>query len=322
MTDDIDYIRQFRAGVYEPSPEVREHARQQLAEAMLREQLDHKTGWPLNGKRHWRQRSVGLSGRIGTRVAHTRGRSVLVTAVIMLLAVTGISYVVAGAPGRKIGHSSAAGSTIHLAGYTTHLPSGYEVAASRAADCQIYPGGFTVPLQPDAIYLPMEENATYAIVTPTATVCFGSLLTASYGSRNNSALSVDPVAPSTTTTRVNVGPYRARIGKAGTFAGMISCQNVQGEPPCAVQPSSAGQGAFGLWVQIPSIGGGYHDLVVGSLGLTQTQLIAIVQSALPEHPVAALAGMPPWTIIPPCTAGEAPDPNPDATQACEPLPGT
>ena len=320
MTDDIDYIRHFRAGVYEPSPEVREHAWQQLAEAMLREQLDHKTASPLNGHRHWGQRSV--AGRTGTRVAHLRGRSVLVTAVVMLVAVAGISYVLAGSPGRQVGHASATGSTIHLASYTTHLPSGYEVAASRASDCQIYPGGFTLPLQENAIYLPMEENAIYTIATPTATVCFGSLLTASYGSSNNSAPSVDPVAPSTTTTPVDVGPYHARIGKAGTFAGIITCENVQGEPPCAVQPSSVGQGAFGLWVQIPSIGGGYHDLVVGSLGLTQTQLIAIVQSALPEHPVAARAGMPPWTIIPPCTAGETPDPNPDAPQACEQPPGT
>jgi hypothetical protein len=36
-----------------------------------------------------------------------------------------------------------------------------------------------------------------------------------------------------------------------------------------------------LYVEIPTTGGGYHDLVVGAQGMSSADLLALVQKALP-----------------------------------------
>ncbi len=314
MIEDLDLIRRFRAGVYEPGPEVQENARQRLAEAMIQEQLDQEV--TANLGLHSRLMFVRRAGRSPEGDARPKVRTALVTVVVMLLAGAGFGYVIAthGSPSGNVGLSSTAGSTVCLAGYTAHLPTGYAVTETKAADCRTYPGTAAVPA--------MQESAPDAITTPKATACIGSFLSATYGLGSTTVPSPDLDAPSATTT-VNVGPYPARIGGAG-IGFTIVCGNVQGQPPScppADSLSSPDNRPLGLWVQVPSIGGGYHDLIVGSWGLTAAQLIAIVQSALPHHRVAAPAGVPPWTLIPSCAPGQTPNGNPDSAQPCGPSPG-
>ena len=96
------------------------------------------------------------------------------------------------------------------------------------------------------------------------------------------------------------------------------CGAVDSGPPC--MPLSAGASTaksdVALWVQIPSIGGGYHDLVVGSWGISTLKLITVVQDALPNHVVAAEAGHPPWSVLPVCAPEQAPDADAASAQAC------
>jgi hypothetical protein len=129
------------------------------------------------------------------------------------------------------------------------------------------------------------------------------------------------VAPSSG-TRVNIGPYHATVGTGTGFT--MLCIDIQDQPPCSLpsvgQTSALGAGLLGMWVQIPSIGGGYHDLVIGSWGLSQAQLTSIVQSALPDRVVATDAGLPPWSVVPACAPGQTPDPNASSAWACAATP--
>lgn len=237
----------------------------------------------------------------------SKERFALVAAVVTVLVGAGVGYAVAsGGTGSTQARGGA--STIRLASYTAHLPSGYLVSTAHTPNCQTYPTS--------AIPLPMDSNSTYTVATPNTTACIGSLLTASYGQDSSSPPTTDPVPPSAA-TRIRLGSYRAAIGYVGGFVRI--CENAHSGPPCTL-PGAGGTGSnespLGIWVQIPSTGGGYHDLIVGSWGLSEAKLIALVQSALPKHLAAAGAGHPPWSVIPACAPGQTPDPNASSANAC------
>jgi hypothetical protein len=228
--------------------------------------------------------------------------SAAVLAAVLVLAVT-----LAG-PVRHVPNQGAAANTsIRLAGYSAHLPAGDLVSTTNTHNCQA-----VYPVSNSAFRLPMEGNSTYTIATPMAMACIGSLLTASYGRDRSSVPSPDPVAPSSATP-IKLGSFHAAIGHVDEFVFECASADESG-PPCGGNGSS--EKSLGIWVQIPSEGGGYHDLIVGSWGLSQAELIALVQSALPSHVAATAAGQPPWAVIPACAPGQTPDPNSASDKAC------
>jgi len=206
--------------------------------------------------------------------------------------------------------STTAHTSIRLAGYTAYLPGKDLVSAVGAANfCQsVYPIS-------DA-RLPMQSNSTYSIATPNATACIGSLLTASYGRGSSSFPTPDPVAP-TNATPIRLGSYHAAIGHVSVIIGCYSNadgNNAHDGPPCGGTPSRLS--TLGIWVQIPTTGGGYHDLIVGSYGLSRGELIALVESALPKHIASAAAGKPPWGVIPACAPGQPSSASSNSAKAC------
>jgi hypothetical protein len=229
------------------------------------------------------------------------GSALLLTAVLVL-AVT-LSASVRHVPSQGGG----ANTSIRLAGYSAHLPAGDLVSTASTHNCQA-----VYPISNSAFPLPMEGNSTYTIATPMAMACIGSLLTASYGQDRSSLPTPDPVSPSNATP-IELGSFHAAIGDVDEFVFECDYADESG-PPCGGDGSS--EKSLGIWVQIPSQGGGYHDLIVGSWGLSKAQLIALVQSALPKHPASAAAGQPPWAVIPACAPGQIPDPNSPSDKAC------
>ena len=197
-------------------------------------------------------------------------------------------------------------STIQLAGYTAHLPSGYTANPAPEPKCRVYPVAVHAPG-----HLPAALTSAYAVNAPGGTGCLGSWLTASYASGSGRMAPVDPDAPPNG-LRENIDGYQAIVGNGNdlvfTITGPLDAVQIEGEDPVGV--------SVGVWVQIPTLGGGYHDLIIGALGLTQDQVLGLLRSALPTPPAPATAGKPPWATVPPCAPGQSPDPGPDSAQAC------
>ena len=82
----------------------------------------------------------------------------------------------------------------------------------------------------------------------------------------------DPVAPKGAVS-VMVGPYRAAV---------------------SAEPD---QGTTVIYVQIPTPGGGFHDLLVASQGMATSELESILEKALPQSysPVPIAASSTPTT---------------------------
>ena len=154
------------------------------------------------------------------------------------------------------------GSAVSLAGYETNLPAGYTFAeASTVKQCS----NFFVPVgvMPDSgIIPPTPQNFTQLwLNAPSGPGCLAFGLSGNYEPPpGTSADSYDPIAPrgSETTT---IGAYRASTYQA---------------------PNSP---TLALYVQIPTAGGGEHDLIVAAEGMSQTDLIAMLEKALPTAPV-------------------------------------
>jgi hypothetical protein len=236
-----------------------------------------------------------------------RSHILLAAAGVTVLVGAGVSYAVANR-GTANAPAHGAAASIRLAGYTAHLPAGFRVSAAKIPDCQTLP----MSAQP----FPFENSSTYTIASPNTTACIGSLLSATYGVGSPSHLTPDPLPPSGLTP-IRLGAYRAAIGRADEFARI--CGSVDSGPACTL-PVAGGTTStaknVAIWVQIPSTGGGYHDLVVGSWGLSEAELIALVQSALPKHLAAADGGHPPWSVLPVCAPGQTPDADSPSGQAC------
>ena len=186
-------------------------------------------------------------------------------------------------------------ATIRLAGYMAHLPVGYTASQTPEAQCRIYPAAY-----PEPGHLPAALSTAYAIRPPGTTACLGSWLTANYASASDGTAPIDPVAPPNG-TRTTIDGYSAIVADKGQVDLVITGM---GNLPSESQFEA--ESPVGIWVQIPTIGGGYHDLIVGALGLTQEQVLSIVESALPAQPVPAAAGQPPWATIPACAPGTEP----------------
>jgi hypothetical protein len=86
----------------------------------------------------------------------------------------------------------------------------------------------------------------------------------------NDEASGDTIAP-TGSQRLTIGAYQASLHEA------------------ADSPTLA------IYVQIPTIGGGHHDLIVAAQGITQSDLVAMVQKALPTQVTPAPASDVPLT---------------------------
>jgi hypothetical protein len=165
----------------------------------------------------------------------------------------------------RSGHVALKGSAISLAGYATNLPAGYTFTeASTGARCSNFfvpvgvpPGsGTTAPSPQDFSQLALSARGTSG--------CLAFGLSGNYEPAASSAGAKDPVAPAGSET-IAIGPYRA------------STYQATNSPTIAV------------YVQIPTTGGGDHDLIVAAQGITQPDLIAMLQEALPAPATPAPA---------------------------------
>jgi hypothetical protein len=188
------------------------------------------------------------------------------------------------APSRS-GHVVLSGEAVSLAGYETNLPAGYTFTeASTETQCtnNFVPVG-VMPAPGTAAPSP-QDLSQLALQASGSSGCLAFGLTGNYGkSAENSAATTDPFAPAGSQT-ITIGPYQASTHQA---------------------PNSP---TIGMYVQIPTTGGGDHDLIVAAQGITQPDLIAMIQKALPtqamptpasEVPTGGLSPSTPPTSTPP-----------------------
>jgi hypothetical protein len=145
--------------------------------------------------------------------------------------------------------------TMQLAGYTVTLPAG-SVVSSPLGPCTKVAVQLNVP----AHGVPAATSSD-AITSPSGNGCISGLLTWVYGT--GTAPTPDPIVP-TGVQSVTIG---SRPASEMTYAD-----------------------GFTFYVQLPASGGGYQDLVVGSIGLSQQEVTGLVQQAITEHLNATTTG--------------------------------
>ena len=139
--------------------------------------------------------------------------------------------------------------TMELAGYSVTLPSGSmaepptSVCTQVAVQLNIPTGGATP-----------AATSRDSITSPSGTGCISGLLTWVYGT--GTAPTPDAIAPAAAQP-TTIGPY-----------------------PALEMTYSNG---FTYYVQLPAAGGGYQDLVVGSIDLPQQEVASLVQQAIADH---------------------------------------
>ncbi len=163
------------------------------------------------------------------------------------------------APSRS-GHVVLSGEAVSLAGYRTNLPAGYTFTeASTGTQCSNFwvPVG-VMPVSGTASPSP-QDFSQLELQASGSGGCLAFGLSGNYGqSVGNSVATTDPVAPVGSQT-ITIGPYQA------------STYQAPNTPTIAV------------YVQLPTSGGGDHDLIVAAQGITQADLIAMLQKALPTQ---------------------------------------
>ena len=168
------------------------------------------------------------------------------------------------APNRS-GHVSLTGEAVSLAGYKTDLPTGYTVAdASTGTQCSNFFVPVGVPPAPGSAAPSPQDFSQLALQANGSGGCLAFGLSGNYGQSGSSAAVTDPVAPSGSET-TTIGAYQA------------STYQAPNSPTVAV------------YVQIPTTGGGDHDLIVAAQGITQPDLIAMIQKGLPTQVTPAPA---------------------------------
>jgi hypothetical protein len=165
-----------------------------------------------------------------------------------------------------------------LAGYEVTLPPGVHASSlqflpepsdslappspSIFIQCQRLPLGVLFNQLPQWGPPPYKEptSTNIAITSPSGSGCISALMTLPYGS--GTAFTPDAVAPSGSTS-VDIGPYAAREYPTAGL-GLASVE-------------------FAYYVQLPSSGGGYQDLIVGSLDIPRAEVIRIVQQIVAAY---------------------------------------
>jgi hypothetical protein len=199
--------------------------------------------------------------RLGRR--HRRNSAIL--GVVAALVVVGIA--VPMSVGRDtVGSNPARSATQHrvvqvdgppfsLAGYSAHLPSGYRVDAAGNTTCRRF-WISTGPMPRSGQALPSQQgSALVAFQGAGIAGCLTVANSANYstGPKGPGATG-DPVVPKGAKA-LTIGKYHAFIYKTPSI--------------------------LALYVEIPTTGGGYHDLVVGAQGMSAADLVSLVQKALP-----------------------------------------
>jgi hypothetical protein len=155
------------------------------------------------------------------------------------------------------GHVALTGAAVSLAGYETNLPSSYTIAqVSTWAQCSNFFVPVGVPPAPGTAAPSPQDFSQIALNASGGNGCLDFGITGNY--EQSSAPTKDPVAPTGSQT-ITIGPYQASIYQA---------------------PHSS---TIALYVQIPTTGGGDHDLIVAAQDLTQQDLVAMLEEALPTQ---------------------------------------
>jgi hypothetical protein len=161
------------------------------------------------------------------------------------------------------------GSAVSLAGYETNLPAGYTATeASTEPQCSNFFVPVSLPPGPGATAPSPQDFSQLALNARGNRGCLAFGLSGNYEPPVGSPAGVkDPIAP-IGSEAIAIGAYRASTYQASN------------SPTIAV------------YVQIPTKGGGDHDLIVAAQGITQPDLIAMLGKALPRQvtPSAASAG--------------------------------
>ena len=229
----------------------------------------------------------------------------LTLAIVAALVIIGVAgYFVSSAVEPRPKHV-ALGPRVELSGYSTRLPVG--VAVEPGAHCFGPLGHLRAPEW--FAEIPTHGGLTYSLQTRTSTSCIGSMLSATYGVL--AGADTHPRSPEVAPGAVmgRIGPYHVSIVGASSIS-VIGCLG----PNC--QAAAEADGLVTITVQIPTTGGGYHDLVVATLGLTGAQAVSLVKGALPRQLAARPAGRPPWTLLPVCRPGQSADPFGPSAMAC------
>jgi hypothetical protein len=207
-----------------------------------------------------------LAGLVRRKLGRRHRRDSAILGLVAALVVVGIAVPISVAGGAdrhkpsnpQTDHRAVQvdGPAISLAGYKAHLPSGYKLDAAGIGTCRkfwIYSGpmpapGATTPAQQPQSLVGFEGAGI--------TGCLSVANSANY--RRTPGGTADPVVPKGARA-LTIGSYHAYIYK---------------EP---------GQPTVALYVEIPTTGGVYHDLLVGAQGISSSDLIALVQKALPTR---------------------------------------
>ena len=155
---------------------------------------------------------------------------------------------------------SLSGPSVSLAGYETNLPAGYTFTeAATGTSCS----NFFVPLgiMPSPGTPPPSQS--FSALTLQASAVSGCLSVGISGN-DTQGTGKDSIAPAGSQS-LAIGLYQASVYQATN------------------SPTLA------LYVQISTIGGGHHDLIVAAQGITQPDLVAMLQKALPTQVTPAPA---------------------------------
>jgi hypothetical protein len=138
--------------------------------------------------------------------------------------------------------------SMRLAGYTVTLPADSHVVSALGPCAKV-----AVQLNAPAGLTPAATSDD-AIVSPSGTGCISGLLTWVYGTGTDRP--PDSIAPT--------GAQSATVGSYSALE--VTASN-----------------GFTYYVQLPASGGGYQDLVVGSVGLPQQEVVNLTEQAIADH---------------------------------------
>ena len=155
------------------------------------------------------------------------------------------------------------GPAFSLAGYDAHLPSGYRFDAAHMSACRKF-WIYTGPMPASGQALPsVQGSAQFAFQAAGTTGCLTIESSATYRSGpDGPGATGDPVVPKGAKA-LSIDSHHAFIYRA------------------------PGQPTIALYVEIPTASGEYHDLLVAAQGMSQANLVALVQKALPTRFVAS-----------------------------------
>jgi hypothetical protein len=177
-------------------------------------------------------------------------------------------------------------STVDLAGYTVTLPLGVHASplqflpsrptpqpplSSALAECKAGAGVGFLMNSPAAWGSPPYQQpalSNFVVTSPSSSGCVSGLMTLPYGS--GTAPTPDLVAPSGSTS-VDIGPYPTeQFDTGGSYVAATYFE-------------------FAYYVQLPTSGGGFQDLIVASLGIPRPEVVELIQQVVVQYENSAPA---------------------------------